>query len=269
MRDSDLKASASGSPTLEGYSSGRYAREYMVDDDVFKASAFLSLFDRAANRYKLAPRSYVDVGCLGGGVVEAVTRGLRRRGHPIVTARGYDVSPQTNERGPNAVELVHGDFTTSDENVDLVTMFDVLEHVLQPIEFVRAVAEHCHYVGLHVPLDDSLVNGLLDRYRSRLDYPGHLLYLNPASALNLITHSGLRVVDYSYTFGFEAPSGSLTRRQRVIKPLRSAVARRSPWIASRVLGGVSLMVIAATSRGLSSVPAFAELGLDARGYLRG
>jgi hypothetical protein len=257
-----------GAPILAGYLSGRYAQGLPVGvDDEFKACAFLSLFDRVAEDFQLHPGSYVDVGCLGGGVVEVVAKGLRDRGHSLATVKGYDVSPQVEDLRRPGIEFVRGDFTTSAERVDLVTLFDVLEHVIRPIQFLRAVADRCRYIGLHIPLDDSLANGLADRFRSRMSFPGHLIYLNPASALSLMAHCGLRVVDYEYTLGFQAPTGSLTRRQRTLKPFRSAVARASPWVASRLLGGVSLMVLCATERGLSTVPSFADLGLDAAAYL--
>ncbi len=267
-------ASVDGSDTdttrvLAGYSSGRYAEEYLGEDDEFKARAFLSLFDRVAKVYGLQPDSYIDIGCLGGGVVEAVANGLRSRGHALSTVKGYDVSPNVKEFVRPGIEFVQGDFTTSEERVDLVTLFDVLEHVLRPVEFVRAIADRCKYIGVHIPLDDSVANGMFNRFRSRLDYPGHLIYLNPASALSLMAHCGLRVVDYEYTHGFLAPSGSLTRKQRAIKPFRSAVASASPWMASRLVGGVSLMVLCATERGLGTVPAFGDLGLDVTAYLSG
>jgi hypothetical protein len=257
-------------PILAGYLSGRYAQGSPVGiDDEFKAYAFLSLFDRVAEDFELDPDSYVDVGCLGGGVVEAVASGLRDRGHSLAAVKGYDVFPRVEDLKRPGIEFVRGDFTTSEEQADLVTLFDVLEHVLRPIEFLQAVADRCKYIGLHIPLDDSLANGLTDRFRSRLNHPGHLIYLNPASALSLMAHCGLRVVDYDYTLGFQAPSGSLTRRQRTLKPFRSAIARRSPWAASRLLGGVSLMVLCATERGLRTISSFADLGLDAATYLNG
>ncbi|PZS25080.1 MAG: hypothetical protein DLM61_20635 [Pseudonocardiales bacterium] len=269
MSGNDLEKDRGTAPILAGYSSGKYAQEYPVADDDFKAHAFLSLFDRAARAYKLDPGSYIDVGCLTGRVVEAVANGLRSRGHSLSTVKGYDVSSQVKDLARPGIDFVQGDFTISEERVDLVTLFDVLEHVLRPVEFVRAVADRCLYLGLHIPLDDSMVNGLANRFQSRLDYPGHLIYLNPASALSLMAHCGLRVVNYEYTLGFQAPSGSLTRKQRVLKPLRSAVARCSPWATSRLFGGVSLMVLCATERGLGAVPAFDELSLDATTYLNG
>lgn len=249
---------------LASYASGSYwdVEPGVGDDEPFKVHAFTSLFRRIASTYALSPTTYVDVGCLRGGVAEGVSTALRDAGHHLRTVKGYDVSPQVATVRRPGVEFVHGDFGSSGETADLVTLFDVLEHVLRPAEFLRTIAGQCLYLGLHIPLDDSLINGLLDRYRNRLAFPGHLVFLRPATAFNLLADSGLRVIDYEYTLGFTAPSGGATLGQRALRPLRRAIAAVSPWLASRLVGGVSLMVIAATPAGLAATPSFQQLGLD-------
>ena len=65
--------------------------------------------------------------------------------------------------------------------------------------------------------------------------------------------SGIMPIDYSYTHGYAAPSGGMSILQRLFRPFRWMLARLSPWLASRVLGGVSLMVIGATPTGLTKM----------------
>jgi hypothetical protein len=131
----------------------------------------------------------------------------------------------------------------------LVTLFDVIEHVPAPIDFVKAVAQRSRLIGLHIPLDDSWNAAARDLFRSKVKDPGHLIFVDVAGALNVVALSGLRVLDYDYTFGFEAPSGRATRLARVAAPLRSTLARLNPWLMSKTLGGASLMVVALTPRG--------------------
>lgn len=253
---------------LGSYESGEYAKAASTyDDDHFKAVEFLKLYDRVRQQVPLNVRSYIDVGCLHGGVAAEIGQGLRERGNPTHVVKGYDVSPQVAELTREGVEFVRGDFTKADENVDLVTLFDVFEHVLQPMKFVESIASRSRFVGLHIPLDDSLINGLTNRYRSRLAFPGHLIYLNPATALTFAAYSGLRVLDYEFTHGYTAESGGNTRSQRLLRPVRAGIAKRSPWLASRLVGGLSLMVICATEKGLAETPELANLGLDVEGYL--
>src|SRR5204863_519879 len=105
-------------------------------------------------------------------------------------------------------------------------------------------------VALHIPLDNSLVNALFNRFRRRLSYPKHILLLDVASALNLTTLSGIMPIDYSYTLGYMAPSGRMTPLQIASLPFRWTLSHISPWLASRTVGGVSLMVIRVTPLGL-------------------
>jgi hypothetical protein len=70
-------------------------------------------------------------------------------------------------------------------------------------------------------------------------------------ALTLVALGGITALDYSYTHGYSAPSGTMTKLQKLAFPFRAVIAGISPWMASRLTGGVSLMVIGATPSGLS------------------
>ena len=219
------------------------------EDSEFKARQFLDLFTRVFPPTEASIRSYVDVGCGSGQTTRLVASGLSAAGFSLKSSRGYDVSPhvlripvQSSDR--TAVEFLHGDFTRSQEQADLVTLFDVFEHIPNPVDFVKQVAQRCRFVGLHIPLDHSLNVCLQDGFRAKLRNPGHLVFLDTAAALNLLAFAGLRVRDYTYTLNFLAPSGRATRRARLILPLRRALARISPWLLSKTFGGISLMVVA-------------------------
>lgn len=230
------------------YASGAYFanQDRHGDDAMFKAQQLLKLLPRALALPDEHLRSYVDVGTGSGDAVHLVAKGLRERGVTLDKVKGYDVSPHVLQLQREGVQFVHGDFTRSSENVDLVTLFDVFEHVPDPISFLRDVAARCRFVGLHIPLDASLNVAMRDLFRSKLKNPGHLLFMDTAFALNLLALSGLRVLDYSYTFSFEAPSGKRSALARGLYPLRRALARLSPWMLSKTLGGASLIVLAST-----------------------
>jgi hypothetical protein len=147
-------------------------------------------------------------------------------------------------------EFVQGDFCESDEDVDLVTLFDVFEHVPAPVDFLKRIAEKCSIVGMHIPLDNNLNAAMRDMFRAKLSNPGHLIFLDVASALNLLTFSGLRVIDYRYTFAFQAPSGHKTLMSKAVYPFRAMLAKFSPWLCGKTIGGTSLVVLALTPRGL-------------------
>lgn len=215
----------------------------------FKAEGFLRLFDRVAKREGWRIGSLADVGCGAGYVVRAVAEGLRREGHDLARVRGFDIDARVEALEHGGVEFVHGDFCKTEESFDLVTLFDVFEHVPDTIEFLRNVGQRAHIVGCNIPLDDCLNVALRNRYRPKLRSPGHLMFLDTAAALNLLAWSGLTVLDYEYLFTFRAPEG-VTPLQRVLNLPRSLLATISPWLLSKTLGGTSLLVVALTPRGL-------------------
>jgi SAM-dependent methyltransferase len=260
MHDAESKAAL----VVPSYATGDYyASLPMPDqDDTFKVNEFLSLFSRVAGKGGLRVESYIDVGCGSGGVAAGISAGLRAAGQPLQVTKGYDVSPHVAGLQRPGIEWVHGDFCQSQEKADLVTLFDVMEHVPDPVQFMRGVAQRCQVLALHIPLDDSLGNALLDRYRVRLRYPGHLIFLNPATALTMLASAGLVVLDYKYTHGYMAPSGRASLLQKIAIPFRWMLGRISPWLASRCLGGLSLMVIAATPTGMRTIKMQNAMGLE-------
>ena len=239
---------------LPQYVSGEYyaSHERPDQDASFKTNAFLNLLDAVHPVGKAWLKSYADVGCGGGGVTVQINDALRRRGYPLEKSAGYDISPHVHLlRHPN-VEFLEEDFCATQEHYSLVTLFDVIEHVPDPVGFLQLVAERCDFIALHIPLDRSLVNCFFDRFHHRLHPPGHLSILDAPGALNLVTAGRITTLDYAYTHGYGAPSGTMTLLQRIAFPFRYALAHISPWLAQRLVGGVSLMVLGATRTGLQS-----------------
>jgi SAM-dependent methyltransferase len=246
------KTTCEGSVVDPAYSKGDYFADPRrhSEDARFKADNFVKLFLRFAERDQLSINSFVDVGCGSGDIIKIIADSLKRDRFDSVTFKAYDVSPHVLNIRNDGVEYIKGDFCASDEIVDVVTLFDVFEHVPDTIEFIRRASQRCDIIGFHIPLDYSLNVALRNLFRSKLQNPGHLVFMDVVSALNLLAFSGLRVVDYEYTFDLFAPSGHDTIPSKVVFPLRYLLAKISPWFLSRTFGGVSLMVIAFTPRGL-------------------
>ncbi len=239
---------------LPQYLSGAYhATHTRPDQDAtFKTTEFLKLLKTLKPAGKAWLNSYADVGCGGGGVTIQTDEALRRCGYPLERTVGFDISPHVHSLRHSTVTFREEDFCTTDEHYSLVTLFDVIEHVPDPVGFLRSLADRCDFIALHIPLDRSLVNCLFDRFHHRLRHPGHLSILDAPAALNLVTSSGITPLEYAYTHGYGAPSGTMTMQQRLAFPFRFALAHLSPWLAQRTVGGVSLMVIGATRTGLKS-----------------
>jgi SAM-dependent methyltransferase len=252
MAQIDAKTGHEGSKIDPRYSTGDYFSDptrHSADAD-FKATNFLKVFLPFAKRNNLQIESIVDVGCGTGDVVKKIADKLASHGFERLKAKGYDVSPHVLNTRHEGVEYILGDFCESDEFVDVATLFDVFEHVTDTIEFLRSVSERCKVACFHIPLDYSLNQAIRNGFKSKLEKLGHLIFLDAVSALNLLALSGLRVVDYQYTFGFLAPSGHLSTLSKLALPFRYLLARISPWLLSKTLGGANLMVIAITPKGL-------------------
>jgi len=247
-----MHATQTGSIISPFYQSGNYYATHADpdQDSPFKAKAFLDLWHRALGERHVSVSSYADVGCGGGGAAALVAEGLRQDGHCLEEVAGYDISPHVLTLRHKEVTFYYEDFCKVDAEYDVVTLFDVMEHVPNPVDFLKGVAERCSFIGLHIPLDRSLMNCLFDRFRQRLKYPGHLIVLDTPMALNLIAMSGILALDYTYTHGYSAPSGTMTFLQRAAYPVRAFLAHVSPWLSSRIVGGVSLMIVGVTPKGL-------------------
>lgn len=229
------------------YSSGKYFSDGNrgAPDAVYKARWVLDFLKRIQSQENIQIESYADVGCGSGENIRLIREGLLKRGG-LKRVCGYDVSPHVIGLHAEGIEFFQQDFCQVKERYDLVTLLDVFEHVSDPAGFIRAVSSRASLVVFHIPLDDCFLNRFRDEFRKKLKNPGHLIYLNPVSALNLIAFSGLRILDYTYTFAFEAPSGCETFKQKMMFPLRRILAAVNPYLLASTLGGVSLLVGAVT-----------------------
>ncbi|MEE8409666.1 MAG: class I SAM-dependent methyltransferase [Myxococcota bacterium] len=232
------------------YRSGHY-RPHSTDgvDAPFKVGVAHDLLRHADDVLSDPIEMVADIGCGSGEITKLLPDLFASLGIDDVRVVGFDIHPGTSSLKADGVEFVAGDFCSeAKKTYDLITLFDIVEHVPDSIEFLKAVAEHARWLVLHLPLDDSWLVGVRDLAREKIADLGHLLQLDTASALNLLALAGLRVVDYRHSPIFHAPSGKRTRSQRILRPLRRVMFRVSPFVLQKTLGGVSLMVLARSPR---------------------
>jgi SAM-dependent methyltransferase len=152
-----------------------------------------------------APR-YLDVGCSTGFVVEAA----RDAGWDAI---GLDLNPSAVEfgrsRGLDVRAVALEDAGFADGSFDAVSLFDVLEHLLDPVSTLRAATRLLRPGGivfLYVPNYDSASRLLMGKDAHFIWPTHHLNYYTPATIRDLLQRErfdpvyvateGLDVVDY-------------------------------------------------------------------------
>jgi 2-polyprenyl-3-methyl-5-hydroxy-6-metoxy-1,4-benzoquinol methylase len=154
----------------------------------------------------------LDVGCGTGLLVEAALA----RGYD---AHGIDASAHAVERAQRTlgarVRVGTLDSARFDEPFDLVTGFDVFEHLYQPRAFVRRLASLLRpggSVALATPNYDSWLRRLLGRRSVSFKIPEHVAYYDPRT-LALAVAEEFRVVEQRW-IGQYCSIGFLERRLR-------------------------------------------------------
>mgnify|MGYP001206619387 CR=1 FL=1 len=222
------------------YVDGRYeARntDWHRADSGWKAGQIRRILDRNDVR----PRSIVDVGCGAGAILRELVAGLGG----VVTARGFDISPQA---GASGVEFRTGDFFASEDRYDLLLLIDVFEHVPDCLGFLERVRPRAERFVFHIPLDLSASAVLRDRFVAIRREVGHLHHFTKGTALATLEDAGFEVVDWFFTRGaLEVDSHHRGWKTALANALRRGLETVSEELAARLLGGYSLMVLARPS----------------------
>lgn len=214
------------------------------EDSDFKVKAISRLLFPILSYHKIPIDSYSDVGCGSGGVIKAMKEQLRAAGFQTKNIQGFDISPHVAQLKEEGIVFKMADFTTEGELMDLVTLTDVFEHVTDPVNFIAGIAKKARIIAFHIPLDDCLSVNFRNLQRAKIKNPGHLIFLNTNSALNLITQSGLKILDYDYSIEtLSAPSNNGTTLQKIASPVKLLISKISPWLLAKIFG-FSLVVIA-------------------------
>jgi SAM-dependent methyltransferase len=187
-------------PDQGWYQSGEYRAQVgeEADPDSFcrlhdpEQTARLALIGLERFRDKVV----VDLGCGGGSFLDAVS-GLAREiiavepdlsFRPGLVKRGYRVYPQAAE----ALAEQKG-------RIDLAVSFATLEHLAEPLAFLKEIRELLKPGGelfLTTPnLDDALLAALPEDYPAFFFRQAHLWYFNPSSLARALEKAGFSGVE--------------------------------------------------------------------------
>jgi SAM-dependent methyltransferase len=229
------------------YTEGEYLRQnpgWHADDSPWKAGQVRSILARN----KLQPGSICEVGCGAGEILQQLHDTL----DPEVHYFGYEISPQAYDlcRSKES-ERLHfrlGDVTQEDVHFDLMLVIDVIEHLDDYRNFLRALQGKATYTIVHIPLDLSVQAVLRGtRLLEQRTAVGHLHYFTKETALATMRELEFEILDEFLTAGsIERPVAS--RKARLARLPRRLLAASSEDWAARLLGGFSLLVLARPAR---------------------
>ena len=146
----------------------------------------------------------LDIGCGNGHLLNAAIK----RGW---TGQGYDVDKESTHITAKRLDLkvYHGDFFSNhyDENYDLITMHQVLEHLKEPNKYLKkthSLIKKDGYIFIAVPNIKSLSNKLkfsLEQLGLRkknvgkyYDSSHHVLYFEPKTLKNILKNNGFKII---------------------------------------------------------------------------
>ena len=169
--------------------------------DPTPSSAGWSVRDRGPTRRPSRPR-YLDVGCSTGVVVEAA----RDTGWEAV---GIDLNPSAIEfgttRGLDLRTVALEDAGFEDGSFDAVSLFDVLEHLIDPVGTLRECVRLLKPGGIvfmYVPNYDSASRVLMGKDAHFIWPTHHLNYYTPVTLRDLMAREALETV-YVATEGLD------------------------------------------------------------------
>jgi len=152
-----------------------------------------------ARKAALAPHerfgALLDLGCSSGAFLESL-KGQSWRLY------GIEMSAETAKtaEAKSGAQVFVGDIVKapfSPESFDVITCFDVLEHVYEPRRLMAKVEEWLKPGGIFyvlVPNIDSAEARVFGSYWHGLELPRHLFHYSPASLRNLAKAAGLSEV---------------------------------------------------------------------------
>lgn len=191
---------------------------------------------------------YLDVGCSTGFVVEAAK-------HAGWDATGIDLNPSAIAYGVSrgldlrTVALEEGGFAPA--SFDAVSLFDVLEHLIDPTATLQACARLLRPGGivfLYVPNYDSASRLLMGKDAHFIWPTHHLNYYTPASIRDLMSRQGL-TTEYVATEGLDIVDYLWYRREMHGKTDEGVeeIADRLQFFINAGAYGKNLRVIARAS----------------------
>lgn len=171
-------------------------------------------------------QALLEVGCGDASFL----RHLDKHCPPHVTLLGIDLqAPHIRDGRLQVIQGAVGELTL-DRQFDTVVLFNVLEHLENPVESLRSINSRMPPVGTlfgEVPSWDSVWRTLFPRHWQGLQIPRHMTFFTPASLQRTLEAAGFAVV--SIRGSFDPGDLGVTLCNWITDRLRLATPPRKAW----------------------------------------
>jgi len=224
------------------YESGEYLKNnpsWDLEDSEWKANEVIKVL----KKNQIQAKNIVEVGCGAGGILSQLQMVMTD-----VKYCGYDISKNLKhfwEKYKNQrIEFFNEDFLKANtKQFDVLLLLDVIEHVPDPIFFLKELRGRSSFYILHIPLDLSSISVAREKpllnVRSKV---GHLHYFTKGLAFALINECGYKIIDWHYT-GVSILSKQNSWKTRIAAWPRRILFSINRDFGVRLLGGDTLMVL--------------------------
>lgn len=213
----------------------------------FKLELVLPLLNKYS-KLLLNKCKFADLGCGQGSFLLALAKYLDNLKLDY-ELYGYDISSYAIELAkmvanhkPN-IEFHVGSCLDLPDELDIIFIIDVIEHVENPYKLLREIASKTHYVILHLPIEQSISHMFMKKPSSSYELFRHLHFYSWETAKILIHHSPFRIVDYQFS-GAAYTSIKITQNLKKIQNIfRYLLYRVSPPLGSLIGGGPVMLLL--------------------------
>ncbi len=188
-------------------------------------------------RHRLHSKSLCELGCGTGAIICELQRRCVAQEY---TAIDYSVEAiEYLKKRSNGIHCIAADITDNAfkiaSDVDVVVLSHVIEHLEDPLSFLRsdALRVHARHIIVEVPLEDLWFGRFKNLFRDRLvSDSGHVQFYTPSSFRNCLVEGGWRVIDDRRYIPFHsAEIIQFLRQKDNLSGVRSAVKTAGSYLS--------------------------------------